>query len=338
MRVGNLTQTVWRRSVEKQLHTEKESLLRGTSAEEMCAAWNLDTDRVILSASASSTGTGAFAAVCAVIRAVQDLESRGGTLKGVALQFFIPVTVGEEELKEVTAGINTFCSKWKIPILSARAEVNPALCRMLVQAAASGETRKNHILNPSGIKPGQQLILCGYVGLEGTLRIADEYEKELKNRFVPAFLRQIQELKEEPVKFSIIKELTEHSAKGGDFEVTAIQQIGSGGILSALWEIAEASGVGLQVDMEAMNIRQETVEVCEYFRMNPYYMTSGGCFIIAADEGLSVIRFLEERGARAGMLGIATAESARVITSGKEQRYIDRPASDELMRLLERGL
>lgn len=35
------------------------------------------------------------------------------------------------------------------------------------------------------------------------------------------------------------------------------------------------------------------------------------------------------------MLGVTTADHAKVITSGDEVRYLDRPAPDELMRWWE---
>ena len=112
--------------------------------------------------------------------------------------------------------------------------------------------------------------------------------------------------------------------------VSAVRQVGSGGILAALWDLAEMSGTGLEADMRSIRLRQETVEICEYFQLNPYQMTSAGCFLLAADHAEKVIEVLEGAGARAGRLGVARAQNARVITSGEEVRYLDRPAPDEL--------
>ena len=48
--------------------------------------------------------------------------------------------------------------------------------------------------------------------------------------------------------------------------VSAMHDVTEGGIFGALWEMAEASGVGLEIDLKKIPIRQETVEVCEVFR------------------------------------------------------------------------
>ena len=54
--------------------------------------------------------------------------------------------------------------------------------------------------------------------------------------------------------------------------------MGEGGFLSALWKMAEASQVGLEMDFSKVPIRQETIEICEIFDINPYKLNSEGLF------------------------------------------------------------
>ena len=82
--------------------------------------------------------------------------------------------------------------------------------------------------------------------------------------------------------------------------------------------------------MSGIAIKQETVEICEFYRLNPYQMTSAGSFLIVTEDAQTVIEILEKAGARAGRLGVTKSRNARVITSGEEVRYLDRPAPDEL--------
>ena len=194
----------------------------------------------------------------------------------------------------------------------------------------SGSAAESELRRLTGIVPGQEIFLCGYVGLEGTLRILDECKEELKERFAPVFLRQAAAQKKQLIR------LPQLSFPAGS--VTAIQQIGSGGILGTLWEAAEAADVGLWLDMSAMCIRQETVEICEYYRLNPYQMTSAGSFLLITKDGELLQKKLEEMGIRAGKLGRTTAGSARVIRNGEEERFLDRPAPDELARWWEERL
>lgn len=93
--------------------------------------------------------------------------------------------------------------------------------------------------------------------------------------------------------------------------------------------------MGMQIEMSRISIRQECVEVCEYYHLNPYQMTSAGTVLMVTRDGNALVRCLEESGARASVLGVTTADHAKVITSGDEVRYLDRPAPDELMRWWE---
>ena len=63
---------------------------------------------------------------------------------------------------------------------------------------------------------------------------------------------------------------------------------------AALWELSETAGIGFEIDMPQIALKQETVEICEFYRLNPYLMTSAGSYLILTDAGEAVIRALEE--------------------------------------------
>ena len=183
---------------------------------------------------------------------------------------------------------------------------------------------------------GQEIVFCGYAGLEGMLRILDEAGDEPGTRFIPDFLRKAGELSDRLVTPGQILALFREQECGSDRaaagmpDITAVFQAGSGGILAALWKMAETLHTGFEADMSSISIRQETVEICEFYRLNPYQMASSGSFLIVTEDAGRVIEILEKAGARAVRLGVIKAQNARVITSGEEVRYLDRPAPDEL--------
>lgn len=63
-----------------------------------------------------------------------------------------------------------------------------------------------------------------------------------------------------------------------------------GGILSGLWKMAEASGVGLDVDLRRIPIRQETIEVCERLDVDPYKLESEGTVLLGTGQGDALVR------------------------------------------------
>ena len=81
-----------------------------------------------------------------------------------------------------------------------------------------------------------------------------------------------------------------------------------------------------------MAVKQETIEVCEYFHLNPYQLTSTGCVLLVTEQGEELADALSKNGTPATVIGHTTKETERVIMNGGEKRYLDRPAQDEFAR------
>lgn len=332
MKPGNITQTAWNRSVKRHLHTEGNTAVFVPAPGENCSAYRTEpgsmADTAVWS-SASVSGGSPQTAWYGALAAAGNLAARGAMPKGVSVRLLFPDGTEEDMLETSAAAVQDACMQMGTAFTCLQAEVNPAVRETIVFTEAFG-IAENHKLT-GVMRPGQEIILCGYTGLEGMLRILDEAGEELSERFVPSFLAQARELRHQLVMPKQILAACREKAAEGDRLVSAVRQIGSGGILAALWDLAEMSGTGLEVSLEAMALKQETVEICEFYQLNPYQMTSSGSYLLATDHGEELLSVLEKAGARAGRLGVARAQNARVITSGEEVRYLDRPAPDSLV-------
>ena len=117
-------------------------------------------------------------------------------------------------------------------------------------------------------------------------------------------------------------------------EGTSILAKEKGGIFGALWEMASASGVGLEIDLKRIPVRQETIEVCEVFDINPYMLISSGAMLIGTPHGSCLIEKLKRAGIHGAVVGCATAGKDRVVLNGEERRFLEPPKTDELFRVL----
>ena len=105
--------------------------------------------------------------------------------------------------------------------------------------------------------------------------------------------------------------------------------------LSALWKMAEASEVGLEADFRKVPIRQETIEVCEIFDLNPYKLQADGAVLIGIRGGEALVQRLRNEGFMAEVIGQTNSGNDRLLYSGGSARYLERPAEDELQQLLK---
>ena len=112
---------------------------------------------------------------------------------------------------------------------------------------------------------------------------------------------------------------------------SAMHDVSEGGIFGALWELAESAGVGLEIDLKKIPIRQETVEICEFFDLNPYKLLSGGCLLIATEDGNGLVMELEKADIPAVIIGKATDSNDRVLINEEERRFLETTQTDELI-------
>lgn len=175
-------------------------------------------------------------------------------------------------------------------------------------------------------RAGQDIVYAGWAGLEGMLRIIGEKEAELRERFTPAFIGQMKAYDSELCGLSKI-------AVADAMGVSVIRQVSRGGILASLWDLAKDTELGLNLDLKKIAVRQETIEVCEHFRLNPYQLASGGSFLMLTENGEALADALNQKGIQAAVIGQLTDSNDKVIHNGEDMRYIDRPAPDELMKV-----
>ena len=100
------------------------------------------------------------------------------------MQIFILISerIGEQKVAGMVQEMEEMCTMMNIAISNVQVEVNPAVTQAIVRVETMGFAEKRMLRNIENIKPEQDIDMCGFVGIEGTLRILDEQEKELKGR------------------------------------------------------------------------------------------------------------------------------------------------------------
>lgn len=328
MKIGKVSQAVLKRSMLKPLQFKREEALINPTVEEMCFGVGCKEDEDVLISETVLYGDEKNLGVFAIAQAMNDLATRGARMVGASVHIMLPPHAYESRLKAMMEFSEQAASTHEIQIMCAKAEVSPVITTAIVHLTGIGLVKKGHLIQSCGGRAEQDVVLLKWIGLEGTFRAMNQKEAELSKRFVPSFLNQIRQLETEIFSTEAITIAQEHGA-------SAMQQITSGGILATLWEMAEASDVGLSVDIKKMAIRQETVEVCEFCHLNPYLLTSAGSVLIFTDNGEALIEKYNEVGIQATLLGRTTDDKARVILGGEEKRFLDKPAADELLKIYE---
>ncbi len=327
MKIGRVSESVLKRSVLRQLKTKRDEVLYGAGIGDDCAILTFENDSLIAITTGPITWNGADATKYAFHAAINDLAASGAEAVAVTISALLPVNIEEAEIKVIIAQLEEECSKLHIEVAGGHTEITDAVIRPIVTITGIGKLKKENISSVANIKPGQDIVVSKWIGLEGTSLIAKKKEEELLTKYP---IRFIEEAKSFERFLSVVPEAAT-AVKSG---VCAMHDVTEGGIFGALWEMAEGAGVGLEIDLKKLPIRQETIEICEFYEINPYALVSGGCLLLVTDNGYDLVETLQERGIPAVVAGKTTDSNDRIVKNEEERRFLEPPKSDELYKVL----
>lgn len=172
---------------------------------------------------------------------------------------------------------------------------------------------------------GDDLVVAGVIAIEGTQILIEKEKEKLLEYFSDGFLwntvRTLEKCR--------VPEMLSEPFKD---EIHARYDLGTGGVLSGLWKMTEASGTGLRADLRAIPVRQETIEICERLDVNLYKLLSDGAVLLGCTDGAKVVQECLHQQIPAAVIGKAVEGNDRLLYSGGLTRYLERPSQDELTR------
>ncbi len=360
MRIGKLPESALMRSVLGQLYAELPERLRHYGAD--CAAFGcaVSSKKDGMDGRQKSPGLTAnqpeyLFPVCTAIgpvpgfgeqpgvsvtAAANNLAAGGAVPQAITVHAVLPPSYEENHLKRAMKEIAQAAEACGMQVICGHTEVSDAVSRPLYQMTGIGqvciEGKDQRLMSgfsgdaDSGwtqkkLRPGQALVVTKWIALAGTVALAEAYEEELHARFPLFVTDQAMAWK---TKLSVVREAQIASGIDG----CAMHDLSQGGIFGALWEMAQRAGVGLEVDLKRIPIRQETVEICEYFDINPYGLYSAGALLIGTAQPEALIQELSGQGIPAAVIGRVTDGNERIIRNGEEVRFLDRPQQEEWYR------
>jgi hydrogenase maturation factor len=323
MEIGKLKESVLKRSVIKQLHVKRPEVGNGPGIGEDCATLQVGPDEEIVMSTDPITGTASDIGELAVTVSINDLASAGAEPIGILLTVLLTPRMREAKLKAIMEQVDNACKRYNVQVMGGHTEVTEAVNQPLISVTAVGKVKKGCMVSTGGAKPDMDIVITKWIGLEGTSIIAKDHEEELLTRLPQGLIDTAKGFDQ---YLSVLPE----SRVAVEHGVAAMHDITEGGIFGALWEMGEASGVGIDVDLKAIPVKQETIEVCEFFGINPYELISSGSMLIATNDGNGLVRKLADAGVAAAIIGKSNSSNDKRVISGDEVRFLEPPKADAL--------
>lgn len=329
MRTGKLAEPVWKRSVYRQLNME----IAGTSGHygaDCVSLKHKEKDHAeYVTASAGPVPGYENDPVMQVTEAVNRLAICNVAPVSMQIQVLLPETMEEPQFQQYMKAFAAAAKRYQMEVQDVCATVSGAVLSPQFFVICTGV---RNAAEQKGFQeilhPGQELVMTKWIALAGTAALASRYQKELYGRYPFTLIDRAKE-------FEKLICMAEEARAISHFGSCAVHHLGEGGIFTALWEMAERAGVGLEVDVKKIPVKQETVEITEYFDINPYYLYSAGALLIGTEHAEALVAELAAKGIPAAVIGRVTDGKERVILNGEDRRYLDRPQQEEWYRKLQ---
>jgi hydrogenase expression/formation protein HypE len=248
------------------------------------------------------TGSGSEVGRLAVHISCNDVAASGVEPIGLLMTVMAPEGTTLDEIRAVVAQAAKEAAQLKVEIIGGHTEVTPAVNRIVVSTTAIGKAPKGKVVNSSGAAVGDRIIMTKWAGLEGTAILAYDYEDRLKAKLGDRVLANAKSLMDH---ISVVKE----GLIGGRLGASAMHDATEGGILGALWEIADASGVGIRIYKDRIPIKEETRLITAELNLDPLKLISSGCMVIVCKNSEEMLDELKRQCIPAAEIGEVTLET-----------------------------
>jgi hydrogenase maturation factor len=328
MQTGKLAPEALRRLVLGRLGVRRPEVLVHAGLGEDAAAIAFGDDALVVTAD-PITGAARQAGWYAVQVNCNDLAAMGARPIGVVVTLLLAESSTEAEVAQIMADVDRAARELEIEVLGGHTEVAPGLRSPLIAMTALGRAPRGRVLASANARPGQDLVLTKAVGLEGTAILATDLEAKLRELLEPEAIARAQRFVEE---LSVVPE----GLLAAELGAAALHDPTEGGLLGAVWELAEAAGCGYELELAAIPIRPETAAICAVFGADPLRLISSGALLAATDDGPELAGGLQAAGIEAAVIGRLTEEPGGWLTTLDGREAIGPVERDELWRILER--
>lgn len=178
------------------------------------------------------------------------------------------------------------------------------------------------------------IVMTGFAGLKGSAILACKKYDILRSRYPFSFLEEAKG------REALLWQIPEAAPAGKSDDcstysfsqkgITGMYLLSRGGVFAGLWDMGKLAGVGLKVDSKKIPVKQETIEICNFFDVNPYQMYSEGCALLLSENGYRLKERLFESGIFSEVIGFTTEDNDRVIINGEEQRFLQKHYEEAL--------
>ena len=270
-----------------------------------------------------------------------DVVTSGLPPAYLSIDLNLPMELTEEELETMWTVVHAECERMGMAVVCGHTgRYENCTYPMVGGATVLAVGSKDAYVTPAMARAGDHLVITKGPAIEAAGIFAAMFPGRIAERYGEPFAQKAQELF---YRMSVVDDaLAAVSVGVRETGVTAMHDATECGIWGGVHELAEAAGLGVVVDRDAIVVADGVPEICRLFGIDdPFAAISEGTLILSCRpaHSSSIVRALGDRGIPASIAGELTSPGSgmRIVSGGCEMEF-EHPRIDPFWDAFYRSL
>ncbi|WP_449241055.1 AIR synthase family protein [Desulfoscipio gibsoniae] len=247
-----------------------------------------------------------------------DVAVTGIKPRFMTYSLLIPPETSEEYISRLVRSISASARELGIAIVGGHTGFYGAVTVPTIGGITVWGMGREYI-TPAGARVGDAVLITKGAAIEAAALLGSELGGSLREAGVAEEL--IERAAGRIREITVVEDAILAAACGG---VHAMHDATEGGLARGLWEVAQASGVGLRIRRPAVILPEDIKAVCSHFQLNPFEVISEGTLVLTVHpERAEVVLNAYQRA------GLAAAVIGEVVPREEGCRWVEANGSVE---------
>lgn len=271
----------------------------------------------------------------AVIDVSNKLHASGASLDYITASILVDENSREIRVREIIEDLEKWCTYFNVTIANIDVQVSKNVNKPVTTVFGVASTKKEITkldLTAHKSIAGAKIAVVNPIGLSGVRRIYNAKKDEILNRYT-----------EDVVGRALGEDIELDASKTADFIYDYFRDNGINGsvcavcecgVLNSLWDYSIKGNAGFEIDIRKVPVRQEIIEICEMYGINPYELESMGTLLVTYFGECDIVNILNEKNVTANVIGEFVSSNNKIIRSLSEERFLEMPGQDEIYKVV----
>ncbi|MCY0851956.1 MAG: AIR synthase-related protein [Thermoplasma acidophilum] len=267
-----------------------------------------------------------------------DLLTSGANPDYMTVDLNLPLSMTDEEISRMWNAFTEEAARFGTSIITGHtARYAGTSFPMIGGITAMGFIGEDEYVTSAMARPGDKVVLTKTPAIEAAALLTRLFPGTIKAKLGGELYSYGVDLFR---KLTTVHESLVCKRFGLRSRVTAMHDVTEGGLLGAIFEMADSSGNGIRIYEDNIHIDDYVKKVCSIFAIDPLMAISEGALLITVkpDYAGDLVSSLEANGIGANVIGEMTADPSERIIVGKEKRTIGPPQKDPFWAAVELGI